>query len=458
MWLGQQPYQGGMCHILISLQVTNKLLNSMKTTVLQTPTNSPHRIITNNIWVLSLVSLFTDTASEMLYPVMPVFLKHIGFSIIFIGVLEGVAEAVAGLSKSYFGKWSDVSGKRLPFVQFGYGLSAISKPMMAVFIFPLWIFFSRTIDRIGKGIRTGARDAMLSDASTEATRGRVFGFHRSMDTLGAVTGPCIALLYLYYNPHDYLMLFLIAFVPGLMAVGLTFLINEKNSRQVDSKLFLPTQSAASFSIKKINPLTTFAAYWKTSPAAYKKLTSGLLAFALFNSSDVFLLLKMKESGLDDTAVIGVYIFYNLVYAMAAYPLGIVADKIGLKKILLAGLLLFSLVYTGFAFHQNIFIYCVLFALYAMYAAATESISKAWISNLVDKTETATAIGTYSGFQSIAALIASTAAGLLWFNFGATVTFLITAGGALGVVIYLLGMRVGIRHTKLFGDSTFSPGP
>jgi len=414
------------------MQCTNLLLHSTKPTVLQTPTNSPQRIITRTIWILSLVSLFTDTASEMLYPVMPVFLKQIGFSIIFIGILEGVAEAVAGLSKSYFGKLSDKSGKRLPFVQFGYTLSAISKPMMAVFIFPLWILLTRTIDRIGKGIRSGARDAMLSDEATEKTKGRVFGFHRSMDTLGAVIGPAIALLYLYFNPTDYTTLFLIAFVPGLLSIISTLLIKEKERPGI-------TGIDLSVAARQINPFSSIVAYWKTSPLVYKKLVLGLLLFALVNSSDVFLLLKMKESGLSDTAVIGVYIFYNLVYAIAAYPLGIIGDHFGLKTILLIGLSLFALVYIGFAFNQNFFFYFVLFALYAIYAAATESISKAWISNLVDKTETATAIGTYAGLQSFAALIASSLAGLLWFNFGAIATFLVTAGITLLVVLYLSGI-------------------
>jgi len=397
-----------------------------------TPTNSPHRIITRTIWILSLVSLFTDTASEMLYPVMPVFLKHIGFSIIFIGILEGVAEAVAGLSKSYFGKLSDKTGKRLPFVQFGYALSAISKPMMAVFVFPFWIFLSRTIDRIGKGVRTGARDAMLSDEATEKTKGRVFGFHRSMDTLGAVIGPGIALVYLYFNPNDYTTLFLIAFIPGVLSIIATLFIKEKKRPDIP----VINLSAAA---RNINPFSSIVAYWKTSPVVYKKLVMGLMAFALFNSSDIFLLLKMKESGLNDTAVIGVYIFYNLVYAIAAYPVGILGDKFGLKRVLLIGLCLFALVYTGFAFNHNFFFYFVLFALYAIYAAATESISKAWISNMVVKTETGTAIGTYAGLQSIAALIASSLAGLLWYNFGAMITFLITAGVTLLVVIYLFGM-------------------
>ncbi|WP_309613089.1 MFS transporter, partial [Flavobacterium sp.] len=161
------------------------------------------KVITRTVWILSIVSLFTDTASEMLYPIMPIYLKTIGFSIVLIGVLEGFAEALAGLSKGYFGQLSDNSGKRVPFVQLGYALSTISKPMMAVFTFPFWIFFARAIDRFGKGIRTGARDAILSDEATPKTKGKIFGFHRSMDTIGAVIGPTLALVYLYFYPQDY---------------------------------------------------------------------------------------------------------------------------------------------------------------------------------------------------------------------------------------------------------------
>ena len=152
------------------------------------------KIITRTVWILSLISLFLDTAGEMLYPIMPIYLKTIGFSIVLIGILEGIAEATAGLSKGYFGQLSDNSGKRVPFVQFGYILSVISKPMMAIFAYPLWIFFARTLDRFGKGIRTGARDAIISDEATHETKGKVFGFHRSMDTFGAVLGPIIAFL------------------------------------------------------------------------------------------------------------------------------------------------------------------------------------------------------------------------------------------------------------------------
>ena len=156
---------------------------------------------------------------------------------------------------------------------------------------------------------------------------------------------------------------------------------------------------------------------------------------------------MKESGFNDTSIIGVYIFYNLVFALLAYPIGILADKIGLKKIFIAGLFAFSIVYLGFAFNNNIIVFFVLFFIYGVYAAATEGISKAWISNIADAGETATAIGTYSGFQSICALIASSLCGLLWFNFGAKITFLITAGITLLVIAYLSFNKINAKALK-----------
>lgn len=381
------------------------------------------KIISRTVWILSLVSLFTDVASEMLYPVMPLYLKEIGFSVLLIGMLEGIAEATAGVSKSYFGKLSDVSGKRLPFVRLGYLMSAISKPMMAVFVFPVWIFFSRTIDRFGKGLRTGARDAMLSDEATPQTKGRVFGLHRAMDTLGAVMGPAIALLYLYFYPASYKTLFFLAFIPGILAIGFTFFIREQKQHQQKIRL-----AAAS--------VFSFVHYWKQSPASYKKLLIGLLAFTCINSSDVFLLLKVKEAGADDTFLIGVYIFYNLIYALAAYPVGQLSDRIGFKKTFIIGLLLFAAVYSGMAFADERYLFFILFFLYGLYAAATESIAKAWISNITDHRDTATAIGTYTGFQSVCTLLASALAGWIWFTFGSATTFLFS-----GIITVLIIMYV-----------------
>lgn len=379
--------------------------------------------IPKTVWILSLVSLLTDTASEMLYPVMPVYLRSIGFSVLLIGILEGIAEATAGLSKGYFGKQSDLSGKRVPFVQWGYALSSISKPMIAAFTYPPWIFVARTTDRIGKGIRTGARDAMLSDAATPETKGRIFGFHRSMDTIGAALGPSIALIYLYYFPENYITLFLIAFIPGALAVATSLLLKEQKH---------PTVSPG-----KQNAFFSFLGYWKQSSAAYRRLATGLLLFTLVNSSDVFLLMKAKEAGLSNTLVIGVYIFYNLIYALFAFPVGIIADKLGLKKIFLAGLILFSVVYLGMSVNTSLPGFLVLFLLYGIYAAATEGISKAWISNITPKKNIATAIGTYTGLQSICTMLASSITGLLWYRLGDSVAFLFTGFAAIGIFFYML---------------------
>ena len=381
------------------------------------------KYITRTVWTLSLISLFTDTASEMLYPVMPVYLKSIGFSVILIGILEGLAEATAGLSKGYFGKLSDNSGKRAPFVQIGYTLSAISKPMMAVFIYPLWVFLARTVDRLGKGIRTGARDAILSDEATPETKGKIFGFHRSMDTFGAVLGPALALIYLYYYPEDYKTLFFVAVIPGFLAIASSFLLRDKLR-----KIKLNEKPVSFFSFLK---------YWKTSPSMYRKVVTGLLIFALFNSSDVFLLLKAKSGGLNDTEVIGIYIFYNLIFALFSFPLGVLADRIGLKKMFIAGLGVFVVVYMGMGYFEGLWPIAILFFLYGIYAAATEGVSKAWISNITDKKDTATAIGTYSGFQSICAMLASSLAGLIWYNFGAGITFFLSGLVTIFVIIYFL---------------------
>jgi MFS family permease len=383
------------------------------------------KFLTRNIWVLSIISLFNDIASEMLYPVMPVYLKSIGFSIVLIGVLEGVAEATAGLSKGYFGNLSDNSGKRLPFVRSGYAFSAISKPMMAVFSFPLWIFAARTMDKFGKGVRTAARDALLSDEATPETKGRVFGFHRAMDTFGAVIGPACALTFLIFYPGHYTTLFYITFLPGIATILCTYLIKEKTRA----------------SNGKPRPrFLDFIKYWKTASPDYRKLAGALLLFTLFNSSDVFLLLKIKENGASDEMVIGVYIFYNIIYALFSFPMGIMADKVGMKPVLASGFIVFALVYAGMAVADTTFSFFVLFFFYGVYAAATEGIAKAWISNISDKKETATAIGTFTAFQSLATLIASSLAGFIWYSMGANTTFLLTGAVSLIVGLYIFSFK------------------
>ena len=392
------------------------------------------RIITKTVVILSVVSLLADVASEMLYPVIPVYLKEIGFSVFLIGILEGVVNFTAGISKGYFGKMSDEKGVRLPFVKLGYLLSALSKPLMAVFVYPLWIFFVRTIDRLGKGVRTAARDALLSQEATPATKARVFGFHRGMDTVGAAIGPVLALLFLFFYPGDYKTLFYLAFIPGMLSILFIFFLKEK-------KQPVSTLGKGNF--------FSFFNYWKIANPDFRKVVPGLLLFALFNSSDIFLLLITTETigentltilGVtfnSDTITIGAYIFYNLIYAAASYPMGILADKIGFKKIILFGFILFSIVYGGFAFNPSIGLIFILFSIYGIYAAATEGVIKAWITNLSHGENTATAIGFYTSCESVCALLASIIAGALWTNFGSTSTFITTATISLLVLIYFL---------------------
>lgn len=395
----------------------------MNATPDQSPLPRREPIISRTVWLLSLVSLLTDVASELLYPIMPLYLATIGFSVAGIGLLEGLAEAVAGLSKGPFGSWSDRTGHRLPFVRVGYGLSAISKPMIGLLTGVGWVFAARSVDRLGKGIRTAARDALLSDEATPATKGRVFGLHRAMDTLGAVIGPGLALLYLSRFPADYRPLFTWAFVPGVLAIGLTFVLRRAR----------PLARAAA---GRVVSWRAFFDYWARSSPAYRRVAGGLLVFAIVNSSDVFLLLKARESGLSDTAVIRLYMLYNVVYAGAAYPAGQLADRLGLKPVLVGGLVVFAGVYGGMSAATGWPVFAGLFALYGLYAAATEGIAKALISNLAAPGETATAIGTFAGFQSIAGLVASVGAGLLWAGAGPGVVFGLAGVVALGVAVYL----------------------
>jgi MFS family permease len=293
---------------------------------------------------------------------------------------------------------------------------------MGLFTSIPWIFSARTLDRLGKGVRTAARDAMLSDQSTPESKARVFGFHRSMDTFGAVLGPSIALIYLYYFPSDYRMLFFIAFIPGLLSIAATFFLRED------------TSDVGKVSLSKTS-FFSFLNYWKQAPAEYRSLIIGLTTFTLFNSSDVFLLLKAKESGLSDTVIIEVYIFYNLIYALMAFPAGILADKLGIKNMFVLGLIFFSITYYGMTIATDTAIFAAVFFSYGLYAAFTEGISKAWVANLVDKKDTATAIGMFTSFQSIATLLASSIAGIVWHRFGASATFMLTASISVLLIFY-----------------------
>jgi MFS family permease len=383
---------------------------------------SAKKIFTPTIVILSLVSLFNDVSSEMLLPVLPIYLSSIGFSALYIGILEGFAEAVVGLSKGYFGQRSDETNDRVSFVRYGYSLSAVAKPMMAFLVYPFWIFLSRTFDRLGKGIRTNARDAMLADESHHEHRGKVFGFHRAMDTVGAAIGPALALAYLYFNPGKYTQVFLLAFLPSVISVSLTFVLKQKNVIRKPAK-----RSFRFFS---------YFSYWKNASAQYKKVVPAFLLFALFNSSDAFLILIGKHHGLNDTIIILAYIFFNVVYAAFAFPLGRLADNFGMKFSYSIGLAAFILAYMIMPFATTPVLFFSAFFVYAIFPASTDGVSKAWITTICATESKATALGFYTSLQSIVALVASSLAGLLWVKLNPLAVFFISSAGAFIVLLYV----------------------
>jgi len=381
-------------------------------------------VFTRTVWLVSVVSLLTDISSEMLYPVMPVYLKSIGFTALYIGILEGFAEAIVGLSKGYFGNLSDQKNSRVPFVRAGYLLSSFSKPLLAFFVHPLWVLFCRATDRLGKGVRTGARDAILAEESSLENKGKVFGLHRGMDTVGAFLGPICAILYLNYYPGDYKNLFYWAFIPAILGVGLTLFLKRQNKPvgvpEIKSKGFL-----------------SYFKYWKVATPEYRKLITGFLMFALFNSSDLFLLLMAKNAELTDVDVLTAYVFYNAVYAIFSYPMGFLADKIGMKNTFLFGLLIFIVVYAGFAQAANLKVIYILFFLYGIYAASTEGVAKAWISKIIPNKDAGTALGFFATVSSLSIFLASSVFGLLWSFVSPYFAFMTAASGVALTVAYFI---------------------
>jgi MFS family permease len=376
--------------------------------------------IPRQVILLGLISLFTDMASEMLYPVTPIFLSGVlGASMAIIGLIEGLAELTAGFLKGYFGFLSDKLGKRSIFVVLGYSLSALSKPLPGLLPNTITVLFSRVTDRIGKGIRTSPRDALLASYSDGDNTGAIFGFHRGMDTLGAVFGPLIALLLLNIYSNNFRLVFLIAFAPSLAAIGVSLLIKDR-------KIEIAQRS------RKLFPI----GFWKEAPKDYKILTVLFTLFSLVNSSDVFLILRSKDISHSTTAAILVYVFYNLVYASTSYPVGILSDKFGKKNIFIAGLLIFSGVYFGFGLSSGIGVIWGLFFFYGLYAAFSEGVLKAWVSDLVPDNKRASAIGLITMLSSFSIMLGSVVTGLLWDKFGAAVPFLVSGGVSLAVAISL----------------------
>ncbi len=370
---------------------------------------------------LGLVSFFADVASEMLYPVTPIFLTTVlGASMSTLGLIEGIAEAIASLLKTYSGSWSDSISKRKPFIIIGYFLGAISKPLIGLSTNWIHVLAARSIDRMGKGIRSAPRDALISDSVASANRGAAFGWHRSMDTAGAATGPLLAIVLLSINPGDLRSLYYWALIPGVLSVFIILSIRE--SKAVHSP------------IKKWeNPLKT----WNHSSSEFKKYIFAWGFFCLANSSDVFLLMKAKSAGLSLTSVILVFCLYNLIYSFSSPSLGKLSDTTDRRKILMLGLSIYALVYIGFALANQIWHFWILFGIYGFYMAATDGVGKALAIDLTPAHLKATGIGILGTVTGFCTIVASVVAGLIWDHLGSSWTFFFGAAGAIAAIIMLL---------------------
>lgn len=369
---------------------------------------SPIAGISRNVFVLSIVSLLTDISSEMLYPLIPLFLTAtLGASVAIVGMIEGAAEMTASLLKGISGWLSDRAGLRRPFVLAGYSLSAIAKPLLALATgWPL-VLGARVLDRFGKGLRSTARDAMLAESSRQQHRGRTFGFHRSADQIGAVAGPLLALPLLALFDNNFRALFIAAFIPAAFGGVLLFKVTETGR--------------AAGPAKDAPPPPSFR--WRDTSPAFRRFLLITLVFALGNSSDVFLILRAKQVGVGTQNILVLFALYNFMTVVSAFPAGRLSDRFGRKKLLTGGLFLFAFIYAGFAFANTPITIWLLFAAYGVHVGINDGLSRAFVVDLVSPEHRGTALGLHATATGITTFAASAIAGFLWSWSGPAATFL-----------------------------------
>lgn len=379
---------------------------------------------------LGWVSFCTDVASEMAYPVVPLFLATVlGAPALALGVIEGVAEAIVSLMKGWSGWHSDRTGKRVPLIRLGYGLGALSKPLLALaFAWPM-VFLARGVDRLGKGLRVSARDALVADAVDVCDAGRAYGFGRMMDTFGAMTGALVAMGLLWLLPGGYRLIFLLATIPGLITIWLTFGLREARAE-------LPASQA--------QPRPSLRQALRAQPSAYWRTLGPLGLFALANSSDAFLLLRARNLGMSDMEVVLAYALFNLVYAASAFPLGVLSDRLGRWPMLCCGWMLYAGVYfwMGEAPMADLWL---LFPIYGLYMGLTDGASKTLIAVQTEPGTRGLAIGAFQMVVGMMTLCGSLLAGLLWDAFGPASAFRLGGGMALASLAALLFLAPW-RHT------------
>jgi MFS family permease len=384
--------------------------------------------VERNVFILGIISFFTDISSEAVYPLVPIFLtKTLGAPLAAVGAIEGVAEGTASIVRWLSGWLSDRLGRRKPFVVLGYGLAAVAKPLLALaFHWPV-VLFARFVDRFGKGLRTAPRDALVAQWTERQERGRAFGFHRAVDTAGAVLGPLGALALLAILGNNFRLIFLLAFIPAALGMVLLRLVAERVPQGESSPAAQPRGGGLRFG-------APFYAFLIVS-----------LVFALGNSSDAFLILRSRNLGLGVSEAVLAYVAYNVSYSLLAMPAGIASDRLGRRNVIGLGFAVFAAVYLGFAVIDAGAYVWLLFPVYGVYMALTEGVGRALVADLVPSERRGSALGLYQGGVGLMALLSSIMAGFLWDNVGVSAPFFL-GGSTAALALVLLVVLIPRRQT------------
>lgn len=383
-----------------------------------------------NIILLGMVSLFTDLSSQMIYPLIPEFLVSIGARKAVIGIIEGIAESTASLFRPIFGRLSDKLKKRKLFIYLGYGLSTISKPFL--FFANTWIAILtvKFIERIGKAARTPSRDALISTSIDPSKKGRAFGFHRAMDRIGAIGGPLLALLILYFFDNNIRLVFLFSVVPAVIALFFIKFVKETP--------FIKKGASAD---KQKNNL-------RNTPFLIFLLSN--IIFNLGNSSNAFLILKAREEGLAIALIPVIWIVYNIFCSFSSPLFGTLSDKIGRKPIIIISFIYYSIIYLLFAFSTSLLAVWILFGAYGIYYGLSAGVFRAYIADIVNPDQRATAYGLFNTGIGLALFPASIIMGIVWDSYGSKWAFIISASfSLLGFLIFLVSLA--FRKTKNLND-------
>lgn len=381
-----------------------------------------------NVFFTGLVSLFMDISSEMIYPLLPLFLTGVlGTTKTTVGVIEGIAEATASLLKVFSGWLSDRFGRKKLLMGIGYGISVVSRPVIANASTWFEVLTARFIDRFGKGVRTAPRDAIIADSASSSNMGLAFGFHRSMDTIGAVIGPAAAFALLFFYTGNLRLVFYASMIPGIIAVAvIVFFIKERRMTK-EEIASVPRLSISSFD----------------GPFRHYMLV--VAVFSLGTFADAFLILQAKNLGVAEHWIPIAYLLFNIVYALSSTPMGLLADRVGIRTIVMAGFLFYAAVYSLVGLATAPLHIWLLFPLYGLYKGMSEGTQKAYLALIAPPERKATAFGIYHTVNGLMLLPASVMAGLLWDRVGAGATFFYGAAMAVLAAVIFAFLKQGKKR-------------